>query len=44
MLFGGHAERTLKIVHKYLADRRIAVGIGDRWDDNQLHFDWGGSH
>ena len=30
-------SRRIKIAESVLADENIVLGIGDRWDDNQLH-------
>jgi len=34
-------EERLKIAEKDLARKEIVIGIGDRWDDNQLHLELG---
>lgn len=34
-------EERLNLVKKILRNKNIAIGIGDRWDDNQLHLEIG---
>ena len=39
--FGDTHEKRMEIVKKLKKEKNIVVGVGDRWDDNEMHLEIG---